>query len=203
MAIAINTWNRWSNAATNEFDVLIDVNGDRIDDFAVIGFDLGAITTGSFNGQMASFTLNLRTNQLSSRAFLADAPMNSANLLLPVLSSQLVDATRPGGSVGLSKTTNPRFSYHVNSFDLLGPAQDATVGRARYNAWTSAISQGDLQTALPGGTATSAVTIDPAEWAQTPALGLLIATSDNASGAKQAQLIGVPSRDGENEDSGD
>jgi hypothetical protein len=47
------------------------------------------------------------------------------------------------------------------------------------------------------------VTIDPAEWAQTPALGLLIATSDNASGAKQAQLISVPSRDDENEDSGD
>jgi hypothetical protein len=202
MAIAINTWNRWSNAATNEFDVLIDVNGDGIDDFAVIGFDLGAITTGSFNGQMASFTLNLRTNQLSSTAFLADAPMNSANLLLFVRTSQLVDATRPasaGGPIGLAKTTNPRFSYHVNSFDLLGPAQDATVGSARYNAWTSAISQGDFQTALPGGTATSAVTIDPVEWA----LGLLIATSDNASGAKQAQLISVPSRDDENEDSGD
>jgi subtilisin family serine protease len=191
LIFAINTWERWSNAATNEFDILVDVNADGIDDFAVIGFDLGALTTGSFNGQMASFVLNLRTRKFSTTVFLADAPMNSSTILLPVRSSQLVDATRPAGAIGLSKTANPRFSYHVESFDLLGPAQDATTGIAKYNAWTSSISQGEYVTVAPGTTETSPVSIDAAEWANTPALGLLIATMENRSGPRQTQLITV------------
>ena len=199
VVFAVNTWTRWSNAATNEFDVLVDVNGDGTDDFAVIGFDVGALTTGSFDGRMGSFVLNLRTNALSID-FLADAKMNSSTALLPVLSSRLVDATRPGGPIGLSKTTNPRFSYHVNSFDLLGPAQDSTTGRAKYNVWTSSISQGDFVNVAPGATGTSTITIDPAEFARTPGLGVLIATRDNRSGASQVQLISVPTKADDNND---
>lgn len=200
IVFAINTWDHWSNAASNEFDVLIDVNGDGIDDFAVIGFDFGAITTGSFNGQMAAFTLNLRTGRLNPNVFLADAPMNGSTILLATRASRLQDPSRPGGAVGLSPTANPRFSYHVNSFDLLGPAQDATTGIAKYNAWTSSISQGDFVSVAPGATGTSAVSINAAEWTQTPALGLLIVTQDNRSGSRQTQLIAVPAKAGEDDD---
>ena len=33
IVFAVNTWNRWSNAATNEFDIYVDVNQDGTDDY--------------------------------------------------------------------------------------------------------------------------------------------------------------------------
>ncbi len=48
IVFAVNTWDRWSNAAANEFDVVVDVdpanrNGD---DYAVVGVDQGAGSGG-------------------------------------------------------------------------------------------------------------------------------------------------------------
>jgi minor extracellular serine protease Vpr len=184
LVFAVNTWERWSNAASNEFDIPIDVNGDGVDDFVVIGFDFGAATTGVFDGRLASFILNLTTGGLAVD-FLADAPMNGSTLYLPVLTSRLG---------GLSMTANPRFSYQAAIFDLTSPAQDETTGIAKFNAWTSSISQGDFVNVAPGATETSPVSINSAEWALTPALGLFVATSDDRSGQRQVTLIGVPTK---------
>jgi minor extracellular serine protease Vpr len=190
IVFAINTLNRWSNAASDEFDVLIDVNGDGTPDFDVVGFDLGALTAGAFNGRVAAFVINLRTGTASVN-FLANAPMNGTTIELPILSSRLVDPGHPGGAIGIS-TTNPRFTYAVKSFDLLGPDQDTLPGTATYNVWNPAISQGDFVTVSPGATGTSTVSINSAEWANSPALGVFIATLDNRDGTKQVQLISVP-----------
>jgi hypothetical protein len=58
--------------------------------------------------------------------------------------------------------------------------------------WASAISQGGFATVAPGGTdATNVIAVDSAEWALTPAKGLMIVTYDNKSGADEAQLIDV------------
>ena len=43
----------------------------------------------------------------------------------------------------------------------------------------------------PSGTATEPITINAAEWALTPALGLMIVTLDNKAGADEAQTIKV------------
>ena len=43
----------------------------------------------------------------------------------------------------------------------------------------------------PGGTATVPITKNAAEWALTPALGLMIVTHDNKAGADEAQTIKV------------
>src|SRR5438874_5388865 len=39
LVFAVNTWNRWSNAATNEFDIHVDVDNDGDDDYIIVGVD--------------------------------------------------------------------------------------------------------------------------------------------------------------------
>jgi minor extracellular serine protease Vpr len=183
LVFAVSTWNRWSNAAVSEYDIYIDVNNDGTDDFAVVGADIGALTTGVFDGRMGSAVFNLATGA-GFVDFFATAPSDSTTLLLPVQTSRLV---------GLS-STSPRFTYHAASFAIFGTGDDVMPGKAKYNAWTSSISQGQFSTVAPGASATNAVSIDPAEWALTPAKGLLIVTADNKSGAKEADLIEVPTK---------
>jgi len=83
LVFAVNTFERFSNAAAGEFDILIDVDGDGVPDFDLVGIDLGAITAGVFNGQLASVLINLKTGAALIR-FLADAPTDGSTVLLPV-----------------------------------------------------------------------------------------------------------------------
>jgi minor extracellular serine protease Vpr len=150
-----------------------------------VGVDVGAVTTGSFDGRMGSFVFNLATGVASTTIFLASAPTDSSTLLLPARTSQLP---------GLSKTASPRFTYHAASFAIFGSGDDVMQGTAKFNAWTSSISQGQFSAVAPGASANNLVSIDPAEWALSPAKGLLIVTADNKSGAKEADLIEIPKK---------
>jgi minor extracellular serine protease Vpr len=183
IVFAVNTWDRWSNAASSEYDIFIDVDNNGTDDFAVVGVDLGAVTAGVFNGQMGAFVFDLRTTPNTFAVdFLASAPTDSTTLLLPILSSRLA---------GLSQATNPRFTYSAASFAIVGTGDDVLPGTSKFNAWSSSISQGQFSTVGPGGSATNAVSINAAEWALTPAKGLMIVTRDNKNGAKEADLLEV------------
>ena len=119
--------------------------------------------------------------------FLASAPHDSSTILIPVLSSALCRAGEP-----CLNAANPRLAYSAVGFDLtdtVGP--DEVDGIAKFNAWSSSISQGGFQTVAPGGTATETITKNAAEWALTPALGLMIVTLDNKAGTDEAQTIKV------------
>src|SRR6266699_1797208 len=61
LVFLINTWGQSANQSVNEFDIAVDTNGDGVADFIVVGADLGAVLTGSFNGQYASFTIDAHT----------------------------------------------------------------------------------------------------------------------------------------------
>jgi len=65
-------------------------------------------------------------------------------------------------------------------------------GTASFNPWSNAISTGGFAS-LAAGTSDSSVVVnvDAAEWAITPAKGLMIVTLDNKAGASEAQLIPV------------
>jgi minor extracellular serine protease Vpr len=191
---AVNTWERWSNAASNEFDIYVDTNGDGVDDFLVAGLDLGSL---GLPGVLGSAVFSLPDEELVD-AFVAVAPTDSSTVLLPVAASAL----------GLSEA-NPRFSYRAESFGFIAPdalgverrgflgvGHDEIGERARFNAWTSAISQGMFVESLaPGATsAPQPVSVNAAEWAQTPALGLMVVTLDDASGRNEADLLEVTFR---------
>jgi len=186
VVFAVNTHDRWSNASTNEFDIGIDVDGDGIDDYTVIGFDDGAVRTGVFSGRMGTWVASTRSGGLTS-ASLATAPTDSSTALLVALASQLCRTGEP-----CLRAANPRITYNAVSFDLQNGGVDKVKGTAKYNVWASAIRQGDFATVAPGATDTSImISVDSAEWALTPAKGLMIVTYDNKSGADEAQLIDV------------
>jgi len=185
MVFAVNTWDRWSTPASDEFDVLVDVDGDNVPDYDVVGVDQGAITTSSFSGVVASFVFDLRTN-LFTLDFLATSPTDSSTLELPALASQLCQSGSPCLSSG-----NPRINYQVQSFDLRTGAIDSPAGTGHYNAYTPAISNGMFDTINPGNQTTENITVDQTELALTPALGVMVVTLDNLSGRGEAQTIPV------------
>jgi hypothetical protein len=176
VVFAVNTFDRFNTAAVAEVDIYIDSNGDGNPDFMVFSYDRGALTTGSYDGTAITGVLNLATGRIVAR-FLTAAPTDGSTLLLQVRSSD----------IGLSPS-NPRFSYQVNSINWNGDF-NAVPGVAKFNAFTSAISQGDFVTVAPGASASSAAQIDPVEWALTPSLGVMVVDMESRSGAAQATLL--------------
>ena len=84
------------------------------------------------------------------------------------------------------------------AFDLQNGGVDVVRGSAKYNVWSSAISQGGFAKVAPGASdATTVISVNSAEWKRTPAKGLMIVTLDNKSGKDEAQLIEVEVDEGD------
>ena len=187
IGFGVSTWNRWSNASTTEFDISVDVdpqNGNG-DDYVVVGVDIGAVTTGSFDGRFGSFVFSTRSGGASG--FLAGAPTDGSTAFLPALSTQFCRTGEPCLSAA-----NPRFTYHAIGFDLNEEEEDDVPLSARFNPWTPAIftdNEFDFLTVAPGASDTTDVTINRTEWDQTPARGLMVIVNDNKSGEAEAELI--------------
>jgi subtilisin family serine protease len=179
VVFAINTFKGWSTAETQEFDVSIDSNGDGQPDYIVFSADFGLLSVGAANGQMVAAVFNVTTGELFVD-FFAIAASNSSTILLPVVAAD----------VGVT-ATNPRFSYTVDSFDLLSDDSDSFGTSAAFNAFQSAVSTGDFETVAPNAAIGVTVSIDPTEFAVTPPLGLMIVTQDNKNGAKEANLLNI------------
>src|SRR5439155_1431683 len=155
-------------------------NGDGNPDFDVVGIDLGLVLSGSFSGEFVSLVVDLATGIVVG-GFDAIAPTDNSTLLLPALASDM----------GLS-AANPRFAYAALAFDSstgavdVMPGLDAASGllvegAASFNAWTSSVSQGDLEALAAGASVTVPVSIDPAEWTFTPARGLMVVNIDDSN----------------------
>src|SRR5204862_2148335 len=84
LVFAVNTFGRASNPVTMEYDVLVDVDGDGTPDYDIVADDLGVLTTGSFNGQMATAGFNMSTGE-GMLEFLAPAPTDGTRVLMPVI----------------------------------------------------------------------------------------------------------------------
>src|SRR5262249_35733964 len=108
LVFAINTWGKAATQSVNEYDVLIDSNGDGKLDFVVVGADLGLVTAGAVSGQFASFTIDANSGALVD-AFVADAPMNGSTVELPALASEI-------GVTGAKKNA---VSYAVAAFSIV------------------------------------------------------------------------------------
>ena len=64
-------------------------------------------------------------------------------------------------------------------------------GTSSFNAFTPSISNGAFITVAPGQTATTPITVNPTEWARTPAKGIMVVVQDNESGKSEADLLEV------------
>jgi minor extracellular serine protease Vpr len=181
LVFGLSTYNRWSNAAADEFDLYVDVNSDDDPDYVVVEADYGLVTAGDPNGEPAVFVFNLDTGG-GTVDFLADAPTDSTSMALPVLFDQLCDT----GSPCLS-ASNPRISYFAVGF--ANGTEDDPETTGEFNAFTPAISTGMFNTVAPNMTVHQQVTLDPAEYAHTPGLGVMVLSHDNAS-ALETLLFG-------------
>ena len=113
------------------------------------------------------------------------APTDGSTAEIAALSSQLCRTGEPCLS-----SSNPRITYHAVSFDLLNGGVDEVDGSAKYNVWSSSVSQGGFATVAPGASdASNRIAVNSAEFALTPAKGLMVVTLDNKSGQDEAQLI--------------
>jgi subtilisin family serine protease len=191
MQFAVNTYSRWSAASTVELDIYVDVNGDGVDDYLVVGYDFGQLTAGSFDGNYGSFVFSLNPDSTyGSIDYFAFAPTDGSTAILPVDFAQLCPdgpgSTKPDPCLEEGKP----FTYHAESRNLLDGSVKTVSGTAKFNPWSPSISTGAFLTVDPGKSATTPI-VKNAEWAKTPALGLMVVTQDNKSGSDEAQLIPV------------
>ncbi len=177
LVFAVNVHDRWSNAAGNEFDVLIDVDRDGDADWTVFSYDSGAVRAGSVNGVTEVFLLDNATGALYASGFLAQAPTDSSTILLPVWA----------GDLGVSGP----FDYTVESFSLTTDGSDAMPGWAAYDPAQPALSNGQYVTVPKRGSAKVTVDVDAAAHADQKPLGSMVVVFDNKSGAGEALLIKV------------
>ena len=187
LVFAINTWGRATNQSVNEFDIAIDINGDGVTDVFVVGVDIGAVLTGSFDGRMGSFTIDASTGVIID-AFVADAPMNGSIVELPALASEL----------GLSQRAIPgparqSLTYRVNAFSIVPGSFVDTTGSATFNPFTPAVSSGNFATLGAGASTTMPLTVNKDEQKRAPSLGWLVVSVDDANGAAQADQVPAPS----------
>ncbi|HEY2296788.1 MAG TPA: S8 family serine peptidase [Jatrophihabitans sp.] len=182
LVFLVNTWNSVSNQAANEYDIPIDTNGDGKTDFTVVSADLGAVTAGGVNnGEAASFVVNAAGQIVD--AFLADAPMNGSTIELPLLASDL----------GLTASNAKAFRYTVLGFDGHGGATD-TTGSSSFDPYNPSVTTGESVALNPGASGSLPVTGSRNNARTNGVLGWLVATTDDAGGAAQADQVAIPTR---------
>jgi len=186
LAFAIQTTRRWTNAASDEFDVLVDTNGDGVPNFDVVATDFAGLSSSGTAGEVvtAVFPVGLNssghlvTTGPGAIDFFADAPTDSSTIVLPVRFSRL----------GLT-AANPRFSYAAEGFGRDGTV-DVTESSGTFNAFTPSLNTGMFDTLAPGGSAVENLTINKSEWSHTPALGWLVVSHENKAN-QEAQTLAI------------
>ena len=178
VAFAVNTWGRWSNAASNEIDVLLDTTGDGDPDWAVIGIDFGAVSAGDFNGEMVSLVVNLGTGTVVA-VWDAFAPTDGSTAILYMAASD----------IGWSDGDGP-INVSVNTFSLAGLGDDET-GSAWFDPFNPAVSNGDYIHLVHGASVTEPAAVDLDVQADAPAHGWFVLANDDANGAAQVDLVPI------------
>jgi hypothetical protein len=198
LQFAIGTSARWSNPSENEFDILLDVNGDGVPDYAVIVADLGLLTANSFNGSTAVAVFPVKVVNGSvvpdgsmSIRYLASANTDGSSLEAAVDFSQLCRTGRA------CLSPNVAITYSIESFGLTNGTFDSFTGSASFNAFTPVFRTpggSNTITVAANGTATDTITYNATQAEKTPVLGVMVVSQNNpnrnARGG-QIQLISV------------
>src|SRR5262249_12137412 len=167
LVFAVNVFHPWTTPVINEYDILVDVNGDGNFDFAIV-------SVGLTNGRVRVniFKLPSGAAVAQTAVFGATAPTNESTILMPIVAKD----------AGIT-AANPRFSYaaqgsdgFTGDFDFIGENADGTVAAnaGRFNAFNSSVSTGAFASLAPGARASVPLTINPHQFAVPPPLGLMV-----------------------------
>ena len=180
LVFAINTFNRFSNSADySEWDILIDSTPTQTGPNYLLAAINGSLISSNpaFVNTTVAVLVNLQDNTVRALRS-ADAATDNSTLLLPVRASE----------IGVT-AANPRFTYTEQHSNSLG-ASASTAGSGRFNAFTPALTvQYGFGTLISNSAANGTITVNTAEWANSPTQGLMIVVPDNTSGASQAQIL--------------
>lgn len=179
IGFAVNTYGRWTDAANNEIDVLVDTDRDGTPDFLVIAADSGLILTGAVNGQTLAFVVDLTSGALVD-IWTVSAPVNGSTMVIFAAASDFGLADGSGA-----------FDYAVDALSIEGFGTDSTSGTASFDPYHSAVSQGDFVGLDRGDHVALPVSIDLAQYDDAPALGWMVVTMDDRNGGAQADLVSV------------
>jgi subtilisin family serine protease len=182
VVFAANTWSRFNTPDVGEFDICIFTKTapgpcDSVGvtpDLVVIGVS-GAAFGFPFNSMVAA-VFNPATHTAVVN-FFADAATDNSTALLPVFASDL------GLTAGM-----PTFSYTAAVFNRDGNGVQLP-GTGTFNALNPSMQVSAFPVVAPNTSASITVTIDPAGWKTTPALGLMVVVPDNPAGRRQGQII--------------
>ena len=186
LVFALNTWNRFNNPAVDEIDICVFTTQpagpcdavSTLPDFMVIGIGGSVISAQLPIDQMVAAVFNPATGQALVR-FFADAPTDGSTVLLPVLASDL----------GLSATT-PSFSYTAATFDE-NLATASLPGVGAFNAFNQPITVSAFPVVAPDTFVPVGVHVDPAQFAATPQLGLMVIVPDNRADQREGQVVRI------------
>ena len=181
LQFVINLHGRWSNAAVTEFDIPIDLENDGRPEFFVVGVDFGAVTTGFFDGRVASFIFDAAGNIVN--AWVAENPMNGSTIILPTLASD----------IGLTGVGSTRFNYAVAGIGIFPGGLVDVTSSASFSSHVPPVSSGQFLELAPGASAPLNLTVDKGKLGGMPQLGWLVASIDDANGAAQAERIPIGS----------
>ena len=179
IVFAVSNYDASSTQAVSEYDVAIDKQNNGKPDFFVVGVDLGAVLTGSYNGQLGSFTIDAKTGAVVD-AFIAEAPTNSSIVELPTTAADL----------GLH-AANTSFHYAVNSFSALDGSHTDSTSAAAYDIAKPGVSSGNFVPLAAGASGTIPLAVDYDKFQSAPALGWLVVSTDDPSGAAMADEVPV------------
>lgn len=174
LVFAVNSHDRYSNAASIQFMVPIDTNNDGETDYIVYTYDSGSVRTGYADGKAEVFIYNTRTAATSAAGFLPVNPTDSSTLLIPVRAA----------SLGITGT----FGYSgATSFGDEG--YDEFAGAAMYDPRHKPINDAEYVTVPRNGTARITVTMNKDAYRTQKPLGGMVVVLDNHSGAAEALFI--------------
>jgi hypothetical protein len=174
LVFAINSWQPWTAAAVDEFDILINPDGSGQPTYVIGALDHGIVRNGTPDGQEGCFVLRVSDDTITDATF-TRGPANSSTVRCGVLAS----------SIGVTGS----FTYAAVAASLLAPITNPLPGLATFNPFQPAISQGDHLSLAPGQSQNLPLWIDRATFGAAPALGWMIVSPDNAAGPDQAATI--------------
>ena len=174
LVFAVNMYDHYSNAASNEYSVFLDVDQDGAADMRLFSYDSGAVRSGSVNGTAEVFLRDLRTGGLFGTGFLTTAPTDNSTVMLPVRASQVA--------------VTGAFDYEVYAF-VRGNGVDFT-DTATYDPTTPVLSTtGQYAELQPGDKVSWRAQVDTEAWEDQGTLGQMVVFYDNPAGEEEAQLI--------------
>jgi hypothetical protein len=175
---AINTHNRFSNAAENEVDLWIDTTGDNIPEYLVATLDYGLVVDGYTDGQLGVFIIDLNEGTLGG--YVGSAPHDGSTIYAIMLAADIgLGANKPVGRL-LGVDTYPL--YNDGGFDLNG-------GLATFNITDNQRTTGYYAELVRKQKAMFPVTTRRPLANEKISLGWMVSMVNNKSGKEQAKLI--------------